>query len=188
MQDYFTGDDEKELGSTFLNGYYYPETPLELFGKQEEMKAWVTIQINKLYKGSVLKLHLPSTPPGDALLPKEPVLTKTWQVFLRVNAFALQGTWGIYVFLGEPPASSTEWLLSPNNVGIKTVLTRSARNCSNCRDQQANNQLVTGSVILDSALVAREFRLTNKDAIVEYLKKTLTWRVVKVSYSPLGKR
>jgi len=108
MQDYFTGNDEKELSSTFLNGYYYPETPLDLFGKQDEMQAWVTVQINKLYKGSVLKIHLPSAPPEDALLPKEPVSTKTWQVFLRVNAFALQGTWGIYVFLGEPPTSSTD--------------------------------------------------------------------------------
>lgn len=100
---------------------------------------------------------------------------------------ALVTPWGIYVFLGEPPDSSWDWLLDPNNVGIKTVLTRSSRNCSNCRDQQANNQLVTGSVILDSALVARELRLTNVDAIVEYLKKNLTWRVVNVSRSHQGK-
>ena len=220
MADYFVANDTKELISTFDGGYYYPETPLDLLGKPDQMKAYATQQVYKLYAPASLrppaqKLAGAAATNGrasDGLTPinvrrhQEPALghsgessshdgtsanhsgatanhnTNHWQVFLRVKNFALTGTWGIHIFLGELPASAANWLLSDTRVGTVTMLSNQSRqNCANCAAQAEDGILVTGSVPLNEALEERGLDVGDTAAVVAYLKDNLSWRVVKVS-------
>lgn len=227
MTDYYVANDTKELISTFDGGYYYPETPLDLLKKPDQMKAYVTQQVYKLYAPASLlpraqKLASNAATNGksvngaatndnasDGLPPinirshedSAPAHNGTsanhigtgtshdashninhWQVFLRVKNFALTGTWGIHVFLGELPAATADWLLSDNRVGTVTMLSNSSRqNCANCVAQAEDGILVTGSVPLNEALEERGVDVGDTAAVVAYLKENLSWRVVKVS-------
>ncbi|KAG8158071.1 hypothetical protein KVR01_011832 [Diaporthe batatas] len=193
MGDYYVANDTKELISTFDGGYYYPETPLDLLKKPDQMKAYVTQQVYKLYAPSSLQptahklvgIAPTSGKPIEASSTKENITRdsheiKQWNVFLRVKNFALTGTWGIHVFLGKVPASSADWLLSENRIGTVTMLSnRSRENCANCVAQAEEGILVTGSVPLNEALGERQVDIGNTAAVVAYLKENLSWRVVK---------
>ncbi|KAF4444538.1 Di-copper centre-containing protein [Fusarium austroafricanum] len=185
MSDYYIANDTKELTSTFKGGYYYPETPLEYIADKQAMKTYTTKQINILY-GPKKKRAVPPPPKGGFQDVKPPVAanpgpaTRYWQVFLRVKNFALTGTWAIHVFLGELPESTAGWFLSENRVGSVTLLSnRSIRQCANCVSQAENDILVTGTVPLNEALEERAVDVDNVDAVVDYLKRELSWRAVK---------
>lgn len=237
MTDYYVANDTKELISTFDSGYYYPETPVDLLKKPDQMKTYVTQQVYKLYAPASLRPPAQklasATPtngkavdgadknskPNDTLPPinirnhQESALghngaayrhsgsgsnhsgtttnhnTNHWQVFLRVKNFALTGTWGIHVFLGELPASTADWLLSDSRVGTVTMLSNQSRqNCANCVAQAEEGILVTGSVPLNEALEERGLDVGDTNAVVSYLKENLSWRVVKVSSQNISRR
>lgn len=224
MADYYVANDTKELISTFDGGYYYPETPLDLLKKPDQMKTYVTQQVYKLYapasllppaqklaraaamNGKSVNGAATNGKVGDGLPPinarhnQESYLahngtgsnhggattshnTNHWQVFLRVKNFALTGTWGIHIFLGELPVSAADWLMSENRVGTVTMLSNQSRqNCANCVAQAEEGILVTGSVPLNEALEERGVDIGDTAAVVTYLKDALSWRVVKVSF------
>lgn len=191
--DYFIANDTRQLLSTFGNGYYYPETPLELIQDEARMKAYATQQIYRLYapqslRGPALKQPkagnpvgqkpIDSTPVGD-LLPNQTV--SHWQAFLRVKNFALTGTWAVHIFLGEVPSETSEWFMSKNRIGSVTMLSnRSRQHCQNCVSQAESGQLVTGTVPLTEALQERDVDANDEQAVIKYLKDNLSWRVAKV--------
>lgn len=57
MADYYVANDTKELISTFDGGYYYPETPLDLLKKPDQMK--------KICHAADLQDGLPRLLPAD---------------------------------------------------------------------------------------------------------------------------
>jgi hypothetical protein len=88
------------------------------------MRQYIIEQVNKLYGPPIKfpKKKLVENPP-DMEAPTAPVQpTKNWQAFIRVKKFAIQGTWGIHVFLGEPPMSSFNWYFAEARVGTVTIL------------------------------------------------------------------
>ena len=110
----------------------------------------------------------------------KPITSVEWRAFVRVKRFALQGTWGIHLFLGDPPANSSVWFMSDQRVGTVNVLNNeNLEGCENCSAQSAAGLLVTGLVLLTNGLRHRNIDITDRDAIVDYLKDNLTWRVVK---------
>ncbi|UPL00492.1 hypothetical protein LCI18_011426 [Fusarium solani-melongenae] len=185
MEDYYVANDTKELSSTFLGGYYYPETPLEYFRDPEQMKKYTTRKIYELYAPP--NLLPPPLREGKGFKGIQPPVeanpgetTRQWQVFLRVKNFALTGTWAIHVFLGQLPDATEDWFLSENRVGTVTMLSnRSKQHCANCVKQDASGILVTGTVSLNEALEERGIDVEDKDAVIAYLKKELSWRAVK---------
>lgn len=220
LTDYFIANDTKELSSTFLGGYYYPETPLQYITDPVRMKSFAMAQVYALYGPAGLsppkpppKSQVPTngrsqnggprngaptnggahngTPisgPSHTLpVPAHNILSghtiQHWQTFLRVKNFALSGAWAVHVFFGEPPEGTQNWFLSDARVGSVTML--ASKNCANCRDQAANEILVTGSVPLNESLGDKGVDVNDTDAVVDYLKKNLTWRVVKASVTQL---
>jgi hypothetical protein len=187
MEDYYITDDIREVSSTFIGGYYYPETPLEYIGNAEKMKRYATEQVNKLYGPRQLKKLIGRPTPGLGNLPNpaRPDIpgrpTKDWQAFLRVKNFALEGTWGIHIFLGDAPALSDDWFMADNRVGTISILAnRELDNCPNCQTHAAQGQLVTGAVSLSIPLAPRSLDVTNTESVVQYLLDNLTWKVAKV--------
>lgn len=116
----------------------------------------------------------------DDLIRNQPI--SHWQAFLRVRNFALTGTWAVHIFLGEPPADSTDWFLAAERVGSVSMLSnRSRAQCPNCVAHAEGGQHVTGTVPLTEALQARGIDVNDREAVKQYLESNLHWRVAKVS-------
>lgn len=200
-EDYWIANSTKDLNSTFDYGYYYPETPYELRSDNVSMQKYATARVHELYaKPEVLKTihrvapmiaankaapqekHIGSQAPiaiqaTDTL---QPVRSVEWRAFVRVKSFAVPGTWGIHLFFGEPPAQSSEWFMSDQRVGTVNVLSNgNLEACANCKAQSEAELLVTGLVLLSNELKKRDINIDDRDAVVEYLKNNLTWRIAK---------
>ena len=202
MDSYYIANDVKELISTFDNGYYYPETPLEYLQDPAGMKKYTIQKIYDLYSPSGPRKPKPppmlgspeDKPPAKApyeepienapeFTPSPENITEIWQVFLRVRNFALIGTWAVHIFLGEVPADSADWFLSENRVGSVSMLsTLDPDSCENCLSQAASDQLVTGSVPLTNPLQDRDIDVNDEAAVIAYLTENLSWRVAKVCH------
>ena len=228
MADYYTAESVQEVSSTFLLGYYYPETPLNLLTEPTEMQAFATKAYRSLYQPTIpqfsfvkqskraqiplqQKIQVPLNAPGKAPpaqathdpeashKPAEadklasahngddhlkPQIHLDWQAFVRVNRFALNGTWGVHIFLGDVPANSDEWVKSDNLAGTVVILAPQNRDfCQNCQGQANRNIQVTRAVDLNHALQKKFGDVTDEEEIVQHLKENISWRVAKVCLS-----
>ncbi|KAI5244883.1 Di-copper centre-containing protein [Aureobasidium subglaciale] len=95
--------------------------------------------------------------------------------------FAMNGSYAVYVFLGNVSSNSTEELqLSPNLVGTYSVFS----NMPSEDNDMANMDLkITGTVPLTTSLLGKyetgELRTMLPADVEPYLRKTLQWRVAK---------
>jgi hypothetical protein len=70
--------------------------------------------------------------------------------------------------------------MSDKRVGTVNVLSNGNLDaCPNCKAQSKAELLVTGLVLLSNELKKREINIEDRDTVVEYLKKNLTWRIAK---------
>ncbi|KAF2184778.1 Di-copper centre-containing protein [Zopfia rhizophila CBS 207.26] len=94
--------------------------------------------------------------------------------------FALDGTFSVDVFIGDITTDGANWPTDPNFVGAQTMLAKPGL---------TSNAVVKGSVVLTEALQkkydAGSLKSLDVDAVVEYLKTQLHWRVEKVRLLPL---
>jgi hypothetical protein len=110
----------------------------------------------------------------------KPIQDVEWRAFVLIKTFAVSGTWGIHLFFGEPPSNSSDWFMADNRVGTVNVLSNSnIAACPNCKKQQDEGQIITGMVLLSNELKDRNIPIHDRDAVVEFLKKNLTWRIAK---------
>ena len=184
-KDYYTAESQKEVSSTFLFGYYYKETPLGYISDPQAMAAYATEQYRKLYEPPKPKFSFLDPSEGaDTGAPKDalpPQVRTDWQAFVRVNQFAISGTWGIHIFIGDPPENSDEWAMARNLAGTVSVLAPSNRShCANCRNQADRNISVTGAVDLTEILKEEFHDITDDGTVAAFLKENLNWRVAKV--------
>ncbi|KAF3919116.1 Tyrosinase [Orbilia brochopaga] len=96
-----------------------------------------------------------------------------WTTNIKVNNGALNGTFSVLVFLGEPSANVAEWTTAANLVGLNSVLAMAGMD---------HDSLVTGTVPLTSALlnkvVVGELKDLKAETVVPYLQKNLKLRVM----------
>ena len=129
---------------------------------------------------------LPSTYEDDA------ASTYTeWIANLRVAQDALGSTFFIYVFLGDFKADAACWSYAPNLVGMHTVFNSSPD------PTKRHNLIVTGTIPLTNALRRHaadgKLNLIDENAVKDYLKANLHWRVTNVRryksllFSPLAR-
>ena len=101
---------------------------------------------------------------------------------MRALKHALGETYRVLVFLGSINPDPSTWDLEFNCVGRVAILGRSSETgCARCRDDQARELQITGTVPLTSALlqdiVAGRLADLKAESVVPYLKKELKWRV-----------
>jgi len=96
--------------------------------------------------------------------------------------FQMNGSYAIYLFLGNPPDDSSEWPLAANLVGTHGVSANYVPD-GGSNPMAGSNVLVTGGIPLTSALIAEvnSGSLSGlKPSIVEpYLTRNLQWRCSK---------
>ncbi|KAF2857624.1 Di-copper centre-containing protein [Piedraia hortae CBS 480.64] len=93
--------------------------------------------------------------------------------------FSLNGSYGIYLFIGDVPNSPSAWALSPNLVGTHAVF--AALNSASS-DRRAMNPIdVSGTIPLTSKLLdkkhAGELQNMTTEAVTAYLRGNLNWGV-----------
>lgn len=97
-----------------------------------------------------------------------------YQANIKTPRYALQGSYNVFVFLGEPSVEEpTAWLQDPALVGPFGVL---AQDMGSMQDV-----IITGSIPLTRALTACVANGTLRDltqaSVTPYLKKQLQWRI-----------
>lgn len=144
----------------------------------------------------VFRRSLPSASEDDA------AETYTeWISNLRVAQDGLGSTFFIYVFLGDFKADAASWSSDPNLVGMHTIFNSSPN------PTRRRNLIVTGTIPLTNALRRRaadgkllhrraadgKLNLNDENAVKDYLKANLHWRVTNVRryqsllFSPLAR-
>lgn len=103
--------------------------------------------------------------------------------------FALNGSYAIFLFLGDYDDDPSAWATSPNLVGTHAVFAAlsSAEASSNSQTKQRRDQpsiQVTGTMPLTSMLLAKaqsgDLDSMDLDAVADYLTDNLHWRVAMV--------
>lgn len=135
-----------------------------------------------------------ATPDGDA--PQEITDGKHREYLANIvsQKFALNGSFAVYIFMGEFDDTALAWPLSPNLVGTHAVFaalsSADAANNPQVRRRQDGSPIpVTGTMPLTSMLLAKveagELSCMDPDTVVPYLKDNLGWRIGMVC-QPLG--
>lgn len=175
--------------------YNYPEfLGLESRSK-DEVKAEILKVVNAMYgpKPSVPQdestrnskpndiIKLARTPNFKVYRPPTDEHTD-WSVQIRGKRYELGMSYTVYLFLGEPPQDSKEWLKTEKCIGSHFIFVNNMPSlCENC---QTNIDVETeGFVFLNPALEARGLEKRSPEWIKDYLKANLRWHVQKVSFS-----
>ncbi|EPS39581.1 hypothetical protein H072_6625 [Dactylellina haptotyla CBS 200.50] len=170
------------VGDTKKFGYIYPETR----GSDKQTR----VEINKLYGLTTRRIKnaqngVDSAVGGSKLTKRgadtKPNLTPVkdkiihegdkyidWTANIKVNKAALNGSFAVYVFLGEPVNNTVSaWATDKNFVGTSSIFANS----------RAKNMMVSGTVPLTSALMGKVANKLIKDnspaSIIPYLMKNL---------------
>lgn len=188
--DFYTSDSAR---STTSFGYTYPE--LAGNASQSSIRA----AINSLYGNGAgnsaisrrEKRHLAAAErevSGEANVntevSDEAVNGKQREYLANIfsQKFALNGSYAIYVFMGDYGETSAEWPTDPNLVGTHAVFAAIAGNVS-------SDLPITGVVPLTTMLLEKvsegQLSCMDPEDVVPYLTENLAWRVAMVSTSLL---
>ncbi|GAB7366278.1 hypothetical protein MBLNU230_g7835t1 [Neophaeotheca triangularis] len=156
-------------------GYTYPELA------NNANSSAVRSAINRLYGSSAGSSSL-----SRRSLPAPQGKQRQYQANVLSQKHALNGSYAIYLFMGDAPATSSEWSTAPNLVGTHAVFgaltsdqaTQAPWNAIRTHDK---NVIVTGTIPLTSTLVDKvvsgELACLEEADVEAYLKQQLTWRV-----------
>jgi tyrosinase len=195
QRDFWTASSAR---STATFGYTYPE-----LASNAPISA-VKAAINRLYGSSFGNTGLSrrsvgsevasglAVPAGSRvseieLIPDEVTDGKHRQYLANIlsQKFALNGSYAIYVFIGDFDDTPSAWATSPNLVGTHAVFAALSRVDAASNPQamtMANSAIqVTGTMPLTSMLLVKaesgELQSMRPSVVEDYLEKNLQWRV-----------
>ena len=158
-------------------GYTYAEFNNVDPTSRDSILNKIAPNINERYGGSVFR-HF------EALEP-ESQRVNDWAARIRFKKYELGHGFAVLIFLGEVPADVREWRLSSNLVGTHVAFVNSAADqCANCSGQM--DVEIEGFVHLNSAIASQLSSTVlgsfEPNAIVNYLRKNIHWRVQAVRF------
>ncbi len=141
---------------------------------------------------SEIERELPGASNPDAQAPAQVTNGKYQEYLANIvsQKFALNGSYAIYVFMGDFNDTPSEWSMSPNLVGTHAVSAAlsavdAASNPQMTRRQMDNAIQVSGTLPLTSMLLAKvqsgELPCMDIPTVTTYLLDNLQWRVGDVS-------
>ncbi|KAI7302472.1 Di-copper centre-containing protein [Hortaea werneckii] len=176
-----------QVQSTRIFGYTYSDLGN---GSVSVVKA----NVNRLYGRSagtskISKRTLPGAAKVNmAVAPEEVVDGKHRQYLANIQSqkFALNGSYAIYLFMGDFRDDPASWAKEPNLVGTHAVFaTLSGADASKSQRTRTKRDgtpiQVTGSIPLTSMLLAKvetgELSCLDPDTVTPYLRDNLEWRI-----------
>ena len=108
---------------------------------------------------------------------------REWLANLRIENFAVDGSFNVHFFLGEFSQDPANWTQDGNLVGTHGVFSVAIgkTGCQNCIQDKETDAVVSGGVSLTNALLERGLSDLEPETVVPYLKDNLEWRVQTVS-------
>ncbi|KAI9754063.1 MAG: hypothetical protein M4579_004883 [Chaenotheca gracillima] len=188
--------------STKTFGYTYPEL-VDWNVTSDQYQSNVHTAVNKLYGGSSAsspqnrRRHAPESG-STALMRREKssiqpissILNKIldngkyneYMVNIRVQKYALQGSFFVHVFLGDFNPDPASWSFEPNLVGTHCIFVNDVSDKT--LNSEVNSLQVSGVIPLTTTLLGSiaEGLLQNLDTDIAlaFLKKNLSWRVTRL--------
>ena len=111
--------------------------------------------------------------------------TRDYFVTIKSTKFDLNGSYFVYIFLGEPTDDTEEWPLDEKLVGTHCVLAPSDQSA----EMEDRDLIVAGAVPLSKALSdavkAGDLESLDEIDVAPYLQENLHWRIAKVSDNEL---
>ncbi|KAK4061552.1 uncharacterized protein Triagg1_10261 [Trichoderma aggressivum f. europaeum] len=99
-----------------------------------------------------------------------------WITNVYVNHGALDGSFSIYLFAGQPPEDASTWGIAPNLIGSVGIFTMSGMSGSHSK--------ISGTVPLTMALMRlvdlEALQDTEPSSVVPFLQKTLHFRIASI--------
>jgi len=180
---FWTSEDIKD---TNVFAYTYPE----LLDLGENAKETLTSRVNALY-GPDAQPKKRSVDGDGKLVDRSFIKTAGAPSFsddrqyianIKVHKFGMDGSFNVYVFLGEKPGSDPKtWTKADSFVGTVGMLSQAGISAS---DVGRQNRDANGAVPLTAALEARassgKLASLKEDVVGQYLKENLRWRILKV--------
>ncbi len=104
--------------------------------------------------------------------------SRQWFVTVSCKKFALDKSYNVLVYLGEPPANSADWLTASNLAAVMPVFV--PPKMPGVAPPRLSDLTTNNEFVLDAAL--DKAGVTERDAAVlePYLNKKLTYRVLQV--------
>jgi tyrosinase len=103
-------------------------------------------------------------------------------VNVRSDKSAMDGSYFIYVFVGDVPSDSSEWATCDSLVGIQAIT-------SMMQGSQMGSAIVAGTIplthFLEKHVVLKLLSGLSEELVIPYLTENLTWKVISVSISPI---
>jgi tyrosinase len=176
----------EDIRDTNVFAYTYPE----LLDLGDNGKETLTSRVNALYgpdakpkkrsvDGAGELVHRPSFKTAGA-----PSFSGERQYIanVKVHKFGMDGSFNVYVFLGEKPGSDPKtWNQADSFVGTVGMLSQAGISAA---DVGRQNQQANGAVPLTAALEARvssgQLASLKEDVVGQYMKENLRWRILKV--------
>lgn len=108
---------------------------------------------------------------------------------IHVKNYLLPGNFTIFVFLGTPPEDPTSWVMSSHLAGTLDTFKAPSEYCINCATQKEADAYISASVDLTHILYNQTTaeglgELHEQEKMLEYLKKHLCWRLMRVCNAP----
>jgi len=98
---------------------------------------------------------------------------------IRVHKFGLDGSFNIYIFLGDGPSLSPRiWSTAPSFIGMTGILSQS--NVGTEKQGQDTNGAVPLTAALEAKVRSGALESMREEAVGPYLKRNLRWRIAKV--------
>jgi tyrosinase len=148
-------------------GYSYPEIE-DWHQTPSQLASNVTAQINALYNPSGTKSRR-----GVSL----DTSTQEWFVNIAVDKCALDKSFTVNIFLGNPPADPVAWKTAPNFVSLIVVFRPIGNAC-------VENMKTYGEIPLKKALENAGLANASPATVADLLTKDLHWRIQEVCALP----
>lgn len=169
--------ESSETISTTQLGYAYADFQGVDLNNPQAVQNKV-ISIIQQYGGATSKA-LPAPPSTNSTSANSTNQILNWSLRIRANHTEIHGPYSVLIFLGSVPEDPTQWLDSPNVVGVGNAF----QNNITVASHQADT-VIQWVIHLNDYIAANypELGSFSEDVITPLLTDNLAWRVIDVSF------
>jgi hypothetical protein len=159
----WTSRDVSSAESIHKYGYSYPEVPSGL--SKEKLTAFASKEMQKLYAPDTDTDNFHKSPGGASVRTE-------WLAHVKYDQNQIAGTFNIMMYIGDVPNAPE------GRVAVDTLV----GTCTSFSGPQKleYNSTIAGTVPLTPALVNKNLKPANRKEIVEYLRRNLHWKIMRV--------
>ncbi|KAK6530954.1 hypothetical protein TWF281_007784 [Arthrobotrys megalospora] len=160
---WWTSQNVSNVNTIYSMSYGYPEVPCILsFATFGALRNHTITEINRLYAPR------PASPTKRNV--KTDQMRQEWQAKVVIDQAELLGSFIVYIFLGTPPADSSQWATSPSMIGTLTHL--------GSPTNRMRSRVIGTHVVLTDAVYENLGPSPTKDEVLAYIRENINWTIL----------